>query len=118
MLSRTRREAIIFAHPFTLEGWTAPLPAGDYTVETDEELIEGLSFPAYRRVATTLIAAGDARGVLAGVVQVDPRALAEAKRADMTRVKALSDAARPAVFAPGSGQPKLLAPRPGGAPDA
>ena len=29
-------------------------PAGTYTVEIDEELIDGLSFLAYRRVATTL----------------------------------------------------------------
>ena len=28
--------------------------AGEYTIETDEELIEGLSFPAYRRILTLL----------------------------------------------------------------
>jgi hypothetical protein len=30
-------------------------PAGTYTIETDEELLEGLSFPAYRRTATSIV---------------------------------------------------------------
>jgi len=30
------------------------LPSGDYIVETDEELLEGLSFPAYRRKLTLI----------------------------------------------------------------
>ena len=30
------------------------LPPADYRVMTDEELIEGLSFPAYRRVLTAI----------------------------------------------------------------
>jgi hypothetical protein len=30
------------------------LPAGDYRVVTDEELIEGVSFPVYRRVSTMI----------------------------------------------------------------
>ena len=43
-----------FTRPFSLRGTVGPQPAGSYVVETDEELIEGLSFPAYRRVATTI----------------------------------------------------------------
>lgn len=30
------------------------MPPGDYRVVTDEELIEGLSFPAYRRISTVI----------------------------------------------------------------
>lgn len=30
------------------------LPSGDYIIETDEELLEGLSFPAYRRKRTLI----------------------------------------------------------------
>jgi hypothetical protein len=30
------------------------LPPGDYRVVTDEELIEGLSFPAYHRISTVI----------------------------------------------------------------
>ena len=43
-----------FARSFVLEGYEQQLPAGDYVVETREELLLGLSFPAYRRVSTTL----------------------------------------------------------------
>jgi hypothetical protein len=35
-------------------GFEQELPAGDYVIETEEELIQGLSFPAYRRVSTAL----------------------------------------------------------------
>ena len=35
--------------PVKLEGVDRELPAGSYRVTTDEELIEGLSFPVYRR---------------------------------------------------------------------
>jgi hypothetical protein len=52
---RTRRETVAFAHPFTVPGADGTQPAGAYTVETDEEAIEGLSFLAYRRVATVIL---------------------------------------------------------------
>jgi hypothetical protein len=54
MTTRTRRELVTFAEPFALRGAPGPHPAGTYAVETDEELVEGLSFPAYRRVATAI----------------------------------------------------------------
>jgi hypothetical protein len=52
MTMRSRREAITFLHPFRIKGIDRLLPPGAYQVITDEELIEGLSFPAFRRVAT------------------------------------------------------------------
>ena len=51
---RTTRETVVFDHPFRLSGLDEEQPAGAYTVVTDEDLIEGLSFLAYRRVATTI----------------------------------------------------------------
>ena len=54
MTLRTKRETVTFAHPFTVGGVDGTQPAGAYTVETDEEAIEGLSFLAYRRVATVI----------------------------------------------------------------
>jgi hypothetical protein len=54
MTIRSRRETIIFKHPFRIRGIDRPLPAGSYEVVTDEEMIEGLSFAAYRRVATMI----------------------------------------------------------------
>ena len=51
---RTTRESITFDHPFSLTAVDKLQPAGTYAVDIDEELIEGLSFLAYRRVATTI----------------------------------------------------------------
>ena len=51
---RTTRETVTFAHSFSLYAVDDVQPAGTYTVDIDEELIEGLSFLAYRRVATTI----------------------------------------------------------------
>ena len=54
MLSRTTTRTVTFLMPFSVEAANQELPAGAYLVETDEELIQGLSFPAYRRFATFL----------------------------------------------------------------
>jgi hypothetical protein len=55
MSTRTTRKTVKFGNPVSLEGVGRVLPAGSYEVVTDEELIEGLSFPVYRRVATTML---------------------------------------------------------------
>jgi hypothetical protein len=52
MTTRTRRKLMTFAQPFLLRVIDAVQPAGTYNVDTDEELIDGLSFLAYRRIAT------------------------------------------------------------------
>jgi hypothetical protein len=82
MLSRTRREQIVFARPFALKGWRELQPAGVYAVDTEEELIEGLSFPAYRRVATTITRQAARAGALTEAIPVDPSDLAAAQAAD------------------------------------
>lgn len=38
-----------------LAGIDRTLPPGAYEVVTDEELLEGLSFPVYRRAATSIM---------------------------------------------------------------
>jgi hypothetical protein len=55
LIQRTTRATVTFARPFVIDGFDQELPAGDYGIETEEELIQGLSFPAYRRVSTTLL---------------------------------------------------------------
>ena len=44
MSPATTSKTVTFALPFLLKGVDGVLPAGDYRVVTDEELIEGLSF--------------------------------------------------------------------------
>lgn len=52
MFNRTKHRTIHFDRPFTLRGVHETIAAGDYEIDDDEELIEGLSWMAYRRVAT------------------------------------------------------------------
>jgi hypothetical protein len=51
---RTTRTTVSFSRPFTLQQLEGIQPAGEYVVLIDDELIEGLSRLAYRRVATLL----------------------------------------------------------------
>jgi hypothetical protein len=51
-MTRTKRSTLTFNRAFTLEGVDRSFPAGAYELVMDEELIEGLSFSAYRRVAS------------------------------------------------------------------
>ena len=54
MTSRTSTKTVTFSQPFSLPGLDETQPAGTYTVQTDEEPIEGLSFLAYQRIATVI----------------------------------------------------------------
>ncbi|MCK1740228.1 hypothetical protein IVA80_04965 [Bradyrhizobium sp. 139] len=65
MSIRSRRETITFKHPFHIRGIARELPAGAYEVVTDEEMIDGLSFASYRRVATMItVPAEGVRGAM------------------------------------------------------
>jgi hypothetical protein len=85
MNTRSRREVVTFKHPFQIRGIDRTLPAGRYEVITDEEMIEGLSFASYRRVATMIIvpvASHDSRTEMYSIGSVD---LADAQRIDASR---------------------------------
>jgi hypothetical protein len=84
MLTRTHRETVTFHGAFSLAGIGRRLPAGGYEVVTDEELIEGLSFPAYRRVATTMLVPAQSHQGSVEMLTVDPIDLAAAKDRDAT----------------------------------
>lgn len=58
MNMRSTRSTVTFSNPFTLPGYPGDLPAGDYEVLVEEELLQGLSFEAYRRTATYLTVRG------------------------------------------------------------
>jgi hypothetical protein len=82
MLTRTHREIATFHNAFLLKGVGRLLPAGSYEVVTDEELIEGLSFPVYRRVATMMLAPAQSNHASIEMLTVDPIELAAAKARD------------------------------------
>ena len=72
-----------FRRAFSLQGISGALPAGEYQVETGEELIHGLSFAAYRRVSTTLLLpVGSTAATAREFATVDAAELAEAQRRD------------------------------------
>lgn len=81
MTMRTTETMITFHRPFCLRGVDRELPPADYRVVTDEELIEGLSFAAYRRVSTVIfVPAPSGSGV--EMVTIDPLDLEAARDQD------------------------------------
>jgi hypothetical protein len=62
MTMRTLSGSVTFAHSFLLPGATEPQPAGTYDVEHEEESIEELTFPVYRRILTLLYVPGRKSG--------------------------------------------------------
>jgi hypothetical protein len=78
MTMRTSNKAVKFTRPFLLKGVDRVLPAGEYRVATDEELIQELSFPVYRRVATMIFVPAESRRASSvEMVSIDPRDLQE-----------------------------------------
>ena len=93
---RTTRKTVKFGNPFSIKGVGRVLPAGNYVVVTDEELIEGLSFPAYRRLATMILAPAQSfQSSSIEMLTIDPLDLAAAVERDTPAVNAISVSAKP-----------------------
>jgi hypothetical protein len=82
MTVRTTSMTVTFVHPFNLSGTDEVQPAGTYTVETDEELLQASSIPAYRRIATLLRLERTTGTVLTQIVETNPAELAGALARD------------------------------------
>jgi hypothetical protein len=83
MTMRSRREVITFQHPFRIKGIDRVLPPGAYDVITDEEMIEGLSFASFRRVATMImVPAAPPRGSTMEMISIGSVDLSDAQRID------------------------------------
>jgi hypothetical protein len=80
MTVRSRREVVTFRHPFQIRVVDRLLPAGSYEVITDEEMIDRLSFAAFR-IATMIVvpASRDSAMEKISIGSVD---LADAQRID------------------------------------
>ena len=109
MTMRTTKSTVTFTRPFSLTGFDGEQPAGSYSVETDEELLDGVSFPAYRRMATMMQLEAGARAA-GGVLQVaviDPRELEAALAVDSAHSETYDEfAAWRALNAPRAADPK------------
>ena len=81
MTMRTTTKIVTFHRPFCLKGVDRSLPPAGYRVMTDEELIEGLSFPAYRRVSTAIFVPAPS-GSAVEMVTIDPLDLQAAQELD------------------------------------
>ena len=81
--TRSRRETVHFKHSFRLRGVDRLLPPGPYEVITDEELIEGLSFPCFRRVGTLMmVPAAAPRHSAMEMISISSVDLSDAQRED------------------------------------
>jgi len=80
---RSRNETVVFHHPFRLKGIERLLPAGAYEVVSDDEMIEGLSFPCYRRVQTMIMVPGaPPNGAATEMITISAIDLSNAQRND------------------------------------
>jgi hypothetical protein len=87
MTMRTTSKMVTFTRQFNLKGVDRLLPAGTYRVVTDEELIEELSFPVYRRVSTMIFVPGDSHHASSvEMVAIDPQDLQAACERDLNYV--------------------------------
>jgi hypothetical protein len=83
MTTRSRMETMAFLHPFRLKGVDRMLPAGTYEIISEDEMIEGLSFPVYRRVSTFIMApAAPPYQSSTEMIPITPLDLADAQRID------------------------------------
>ncbi len=83
MPTRTTETTLTFCCPFALSAVDCPLPAGTYRLAIDEEELLGLSFLAFKRVATMLyVPAVSTPGGAKQMFVVDADELAAAFEAD------------------------------------
>lgn len=83
MAARSKETTLTFSRAFALSEVDRPLPAGTYRVVVDEEDIPGLSFLAFKRMATMLhLPALSAPGGRAEMFLIDLDELAAAIEAD------------------------------------
>jgi hypothetical protein len=87
---RTTHKTVKFNHPVSIEGIGRVLPAGSYEVVTDEELVEGLSFPVYRRVATMILAPTHSSLPSIEMLTIEPHDLEAAMKRDTSAVEGVS----------------------------
>ena len=86
---RTSEQVVTFYNAFSFSCLDEQLPAGDYKIQTDEELIQGLSFVSFRRIDTMIYLKGKhGRPGETRILSIDPDELDVALNKDVQRSKA------------------------------
>lgn len=75
MTTRTTNRTVTFKRPFILNGFSEVQASGTYTVETEEEQLDAISFPAWKRTCTIIHLHN---GTVTEYPQIDPDELREA----------------------------------------
>ncbi|MDK1488459.1 hypothetical protein QN219_00055 [Sinorhizobium sp. 7-81] len=95
MFARTKTRTVHFDEPFRISDLDEMVPPGDYEVDDDEELIEGISWLAYRRVATFIkLPATIENKLQMRLIAIDPEELERLIIADR-RKQAIASPPRP-----------------------
>ena len=77
------RRIVTFARPLSLAGFHGWQPAGRYSVEIDDSLMEGMTYASYREMATMVrVDAERGDGAPRQVAVIDPKELQKALVAD------------------------------------
>ncbi|WP_341894583.1 hypothetical protein [Ferrovibrio terrae] len=83
MSARSTETTVTFSHAFQIKGVDETLPPGTYLLVTEEERLDGLSFPAWHRTATQLhLPAIATASAMRQAVTIDPEDMATALIAD------------------------------------
>ncbi|SIT56694.1 conserved hypothetical protein [Mesorhizobium prunaredense] len=83
MSGRTTHSIVHFEAPFMIGGLDGQLPPGDYDIDHDEELVDGISWLAWRRVATFIhLPARTVKSQTSQLVAIDFAELETALRRD------------------------------------
>jgi hypothetical protein len=94
MTTRTITKSVEFHRPFWLNGIDRLLPAADYRVVTEEAIIDGLSFTAYRRISTVIFVPAEF-GCAEEMMTIDPIDLQAAQEKDVAMLSVHSLVGRP-----------------------
>ncbi len=79
MPTRFVKSEVVFRRPFVLDGFERVEPAGTYTVESEEESLDAVSFLAWKRLATVMHLTHDGT---TEYVRIDPQDLRKAEARD------------------------------------
>ncbi|WP_170474653.1 hypothetical protein [Ruegeria arenilitoris] len=92
MTTRSSSSLVTFSNPFSLCGYPDELPAGEYEVIVEEELLQGLSFEAYRRTGTYLtVQSKSSKPGRTEMRPIDPKDLELAFKHDQTLATSNND---------------------------